>query len=514
MKAKILLLIGTALLFFAVTTMAQVPSYVPSNGLVGWWPFSGNASDLSGNGNNGTVTGATLTTDRNGNVNAAYSFNGSSNYIQASLTTALNTSSINGITLSGWTNSISYTISSPQVITGLFDASGSAYAIMWGANGSNGFLLGECGASGVAPSMIIYQLTSPLINSWYHVVMTCDLASNISKLYINGIFQSQSTNVLIHPTLNKIIIGKWTSNWFQNGKLDDIGIWNRALTQTEVTTLYQGCSLAITTSPVNQNVNIGSNAQFIVAASDTSAIYHWQTDLGLGFQNISNAGQYSGATNDTLIVTNTTVTNNGQVFRCIVSSGACSDTSTLATLTACPTITSQPTNQTVNTGNSALFITTYSDQSATYHWQTDLGLGFQNISNAGQYSGATNDSLIVSNTTVTNNGQLFRCIAYSGNCSDTSNVITLSVTTLGINEAAVNNSFKVYPNPANSQINVQINANLIGSIFTITDQIGKTVLSGKLTNENSTIELGDLSGGVYLFSIGNNAKQTFKVIKK
>ena len=84
MKAKILLLIGTALLFFAVTTMAQVPSYVPSNGLVGWWPFSGNASDLSGNGNNGTVTGATLTTDRNGNVNAAYSFNGSSNYIQAS----------------------------------------------------------------------------------------------------------------------------------------------------------------------------------------------------------------------------------------------------------------------------------------------------------------------------------------------------------------------------------------------------------------------------------------------
>jgi hypothetical protein len=41
---------------------AQVPSYVPTNGLVGWWPFNGNANDESGNGHNGTVTGATLTT--------------------------------------------------------------------------------------------------------------------------------------------------------------------------------------------------------------------------------------------------------------------------------------------------------------------------------------------------------------------------------------------------------------------------------------------------------------------
>ena len=422
MKKKILLFIGTALLFFAVTTMAQVPSYVPSNGLVAWYPFSGNANDLSGNGNNGTVSGATLTTDRFGNANSAYNFNGSSNYIQASLTTALNTSSISGITLSGWTNSISYTISSPQVIAGLFDASGSAYAILWGANGSNGFLQGECGASGVAASMIIYQLTSPLINTWYHVVMTCDLTSNISKLYINGIYQSQSNNVLIHPMLNKIIIGKWTSNWFQNGKLDDIGVWSRALTQAEISYLYSGCNLSITTNPTNQNVNVGNNAQFGLASSDTSATYHWQTDLGLGFQNISNAGQYSGATNDTLIVSNTTLTNNNQQFRCIVTSGSCVDTSTVATLS------------------------------------------------------------------VINN--------------------------VGINEASINNLYKVYPNPANSNINLEINKSLIGSIFTITDQIGKTVLSGILNTETSTIELGDLSGGIYLLSIGNNAKQTFKVIKK
>ena len=53
------------------TLFGQVPSYVPTNGLVGYWPFNGNANDESGNGNNGTVNGATLTTDRFGNSNSA-----------------------------------------------------------------------------------------------------------------------------------------------------------------------------------------------------------------------------------------------------------------------------------------------------------------------------------------------------------------------------------------------------------------------------------------------------------
>ena len=62
------------LLLFAVSAFAQnVPSYVPSNGLVGWFPFNGNANDESGNGNNGTMNGGiTNTTDRFGNTNSAF----------------------------------------------------------------------------------------------------------------------------------------------------------------------------------------------------------------------------------------------------------------------------------------------------------------------------------------------------------------------------------------------------------------------------------------------------------
>jgi hypothetical protein len=73
-------------LFAHVVAAQNVPNYVPTNGLVGWWPFNGNANDLSGNGNNGVVNGATLTTDRFGYANKAYDFNSNNNtYIQAGI---------------------------------------------------------------------------------------------------------------------------------------------------------------------------------------------------------------------------------------------------------------------------------------------------------------------------------------------------------------------------------------------------------------------------------------------
>ena len=79
MKKTIYTLI--AMIVFANFTMAQVPSYVPTNGLVGWWPFTGNANDISGNNLNGTATGATLTTDRFGNATSAYNFVNTGQYI-------------------------------------------------------------------------------------------------------------------------------------------------------------------------------------------------------------------------------------------------------------------------------------------------------------------------------------------------------------------------------------------------------------------------------------------------
>ncbi len=52
MKKRSLLLSVVAAFGFTTVIMAQVPNYVPTNGLVGWWPFNGNTNDESGNGNN------------------------------------------------------------------------------------------------------------------------------------------------------------------------------------------------------------------------------------------------------------------------------------------------------------------------------------------------------------------------------------------------------------------------------------------------------------------------------
>ena len=97
-KTITLLLIFTSSVFFS-----QVPSYVPTNGLVGWWPFTGNANDLSGNGNNGTNNGATLTTDRFGNTNSAYSFDGTTNEIAITNSFLMLNADF---TISCWMNSI------------------------------------------------------------------------------------------------------------------------------------------------------------------------------------------------------------------------------------------------------------------------------------------------------------------------------------------------------------------------------------------------------------------------
>ena len=61
---------------------AQLPSYLPADGLVAWYPFNGNANDESGNGNDGVVNGATLAVDRFGLTHKAYQFDGIDDFIE------------------------------------------------------------------------------------------------------------------------------------------------------------------------------------------------------------------------------------------------------------------------------------------------------------------------------------------------------------------------------------------------------------------------------------------------
>ena len=80
----------------------NIPSYLPKDGLVGYWPFNGNANDESGNGNNGTVNGATQTADRNGIANSSFNFDGLSNFIDLGPVSSLDCTK--PFTISTWFN--------------------------------------------------------------------------------------------------------------------------------------------------------------------------------------------------------------------------------------------------------------------------------------------------------------------------------------------------------------------------------------------------------------------------
>jgi hypothetical protein len=122
--------------------------------------------------------------------------------------------------------------------------------------------------------------------------------------------------------------GAW--NTFYYGKIDDIGIWNRALTQQEITNLYNSCGKNLAISPTNNSKMIGTNATFTATVSDTNPSYIWQSNFGQGYVTLNNFGNYSGTSTNTMSVSNVQLSNHMEPIRAISTSGNCRDTSNIA----------------------------------------------------------------------------------------------------------------------------------------------------------------------------------------
>jgi hypothetical protein len=239
MKKQLLLLCLFAMNVF----VAQVPNYVPTTGLVGYWPFSGNANDESGNGNNGTVNGAALTTDRFGNVNSAYVLSTlTDNLIVNNVQSQFNN---NSLTVSLWMKFPNqYNMSSLALVkNGTPYSNGFDVAIDQNntAYGVNNYLIIFLVGNGASVSFISNQAE---LGVWSNIVSTYD-GINI-KIYLNGILKAtQSFNLSMNIPNNNLVFGSWdnpTTPVVKTRQLDDIGIWNRALTQEEITGLYNASS--------------------------------------------------------------------------------------------------------------------------------------------------------------------------------------------------------------------------------------------------------------------------------
>ena len=253
MKTYKILLSFFLILISGMGFSQSVPSYVTTNGLVGWWGFNGNAQDNSGNGNHGTVIGATLTSDRFGNQNAAYSFNGVSNWIEVQDHLSLRPANI---TLATWVfltvNPSSYSLITK---TNLQTAHGEQYTLgVFNQNIESLFSIKSI--SGCSPGTgwrTVLAQSGFLLNQWNFLVATYD--GFALKIYRNGLLSPFQTNIadgIDNCPSGTLNFGRYWNGQpdFFNGKLDDIGIWNRALTQQEITNLYNSQS-GITIPTIN-----------------------------------------------------------------------------------------------------------------------------------------------------------------------------------------------------------------------------------------------------------------------
>lgn len=162
-----------------------------------------------------------------------------------------------------------------------------------------------------------------------------------------------------------------------------------------------------------------------------------------------------------------------------------------------PTITSTG-NQTVNVSSNVQFMVSSTYTASTYQWQVSQGAAFSNLSNAGQYSGVTTATLIITNANLGNNNNLYRCLI-SGCVKDTSNVSRLTVAQFtGINQLLKEQTILIYPNPVQDFINVKSDVSI--SKVVIKDVIGRIVLE-TIPNENVLkIDLENFASGVYFLS--------------
>jgi Concanavalin A-like lectin/glucanases superfamily/Secretion system C-terminal sorting domain len=280
MKKIFLLNSLLAILFF---TMAPV---LCAQSLVASYPFTGNANDVSGNGNNGNVNGAALTADRFGNANSAYNFDGSSSYIDVANSPSLQLS--NSYTIAAWVKPNAFYNGSCQanfILAKGAQSSEGHYNLQYGD-----FLDNSCGTytpsnenfastirKGSADQSVLENpSTQPVaLNNWYYVVCTYD--GTVQKLFVNGKLRASNTTSGSYGVLNtqNLFIGKSNdaSGYFVNGVIDDIKIYSIPLNDTEIFDNYvndlkkpgsgNGVQLTRTGSrAADPWVNIGSGYDF------------------------------------------------------------------------------------------------------------------------------------------------------------------------------------------------------------------------------------------------------------
>lgn len=214
------------------------------SGLVGWWKFdegSGTtAGDASGNGNIGTlINGPTWTTDSKVG-SGAIGFDGVDDYVD--IPTAVASNLNKQITYSLWVKPSSVSLNRMLIILG-GDSTTDAGAYLRIQNGNAiYFVLGD-GTNRDIASMTIPALST---DNWYYLTAVADLQNGTKKIYINGALSNSKPISLtgsLSATASVHKIGFWSGDHY-SGLIDDVRVYNRALSAAEISELYTTTDLS------------------------------------------------------------------------------------------------------------------------------------------------------------------------------------------------------------------------------------------------------------------------------
>ncbi len=208
------------------TITTQINAGLPSLGLVAYYPFNGNANDASGNGNDGIVHGATLTDDRFNVPQSAYAFDGISNSIDCGSSPLLSPDS--AITISAWIFLVPN--SQAQAIVSHGDNSYAMYVEI-----SKYLNWAKAKVNNISPDSAATAITA---RKWHHVLAINRIGIDV-ELYIDGVQKVHVPFSLTYSYSKHLTLGYTDSDALPfDGSIDDVRIYNRALSTDEIQALY------------------------------------------------------------------------------------------------------------------------------------------------------------------------------------------------------------------------------------------------------------------------------------
>ncbi len=318
-------------------------SQLPANlqqGLVAYYPFNGNANDESGNGNNGTVNGATLTADRFGNENGAYSFDGLDNYIDAGNSSVFNLDNIS-INLWYYELSIASQGSAHTMISKSTSMAGQiGYRIETSPDGLNYYVLSRIGI--IQPGAGYIAGTNSTLNLWTHIVITKEAGNVI--MYKNGQIVGSNSSLYAQVINNSnLLIGAVTTgssiSAYFDGKLDDVAIWSRSLSPSEIQQLYSSQSFAWNTGATTNSITVTptTNTNYSCTVTQGNSTCTASVDINVN-PSLSNDISASIVEGDSYNLGTQTLTTAGTYTEVFTSAEGCDSTVTL-TLAVEPLLT-------------------------------------------------------------------------------------------------------------------------------------------------------------------------------